>query len=98
MPRTVPDDYYVLMWNFYKPLYTSGPQRAAEAIRRFRELGCNGGTLMATFVNAAGYKASLDRYGMPSASFDVLDANTSPFLENDFPFYVMNVCRPSCKT
>ncbi len=94
MPRTVQDDYYVLMWNFFEPLYSSGPERAAQAIVRYRELACNGGTCTATFVNREGYKASLERFGLPPAKFDLLDANTSPFLENDFPFYVMNLCRP----
>lgn len=94
MPRTPRDDYHVLMWNFYDPLYVGGPEKAALAIRRFRELACNGGTLMATFVNAAEYKRSLESFGLPPLDFKGEDMGTSPFLENRFPFYVMNVCRP----
>jgi hypothetical protein len=94
MPRTPRDDYYVLMWNFYDPLYFGGPEKAALAIRRFRELGCNGGTLIATFVNVPAYDESLKAFGLPPAQFQRQSMGTSPFRENTFPFYVMNVCRP----
>lgn len=94
MARTPRDDYHVLMWNFFDPLYIGGAAKAARAIRRFRELACNGGTLMATFVNAAEYRRSLASFGLPPLDFKGQDMGVSPFLENRFPFYVMNVCRP----
>jgi hypothetical protein len=94
MPRMVRDDYPVLMWNFMDPLYTSGRERAALAIRRFREIACNGGTLIATFVNLDNYRETLPHFGLPPISFKAQEMGTFPFLENDFAFYVMNICRP----
>jgi len=94
MPRVPRDDYFVLMWNFYDPLYFGGAEQASLAIRRFRELGCNGGTLIATFVNVPAYDESLKAFRLPPAQFQRQTMGTAPFLENRFPFYVMNVCRP----
>jgi len=82
------------MWNFVEPIYTSGPDRARLAIERFRELACNGGTCMATFVNPESYARSLEAFGLPPVTFGLHDMGASPFVENDFPFYVMNVVRP----
>ena len=93
MLRPVRDDYYVLVWNFIDPLFTEGPERAAEAIARFRDLACNGGTLIATFVNLQGYHDTLDRLGLPPITFKAVDLGASPFLEDGFPFYVENICR-----
>jgi hypothetical protein len=102
MPRAARDDFYVLMWNFYDPLYYRGPEHAALAIRRFRELGCNGGTLMATSVDSPAYWASAKAMGLGPAKASYRPptpeqlrhtADCAPFLPNRFPFYVMNVCR-----
>jgi len=94
VPRTVRDDFYVLMWNFYDPLYFGGPGKAALAVQRFREMHCNGGTLIATFVDPGSYDRSLEAYGLPLPEFERPEMGASPFAENDFPFYVMNICRP----
>ncbi len=94
MPRPVRDDFYVLMWNFYSPLLTEGPEKAALAVQRFREMACNGGTLIATFVDPKEYDASIEAFGLPLPGFERPKMGCSPFLENNFPFYVMNVCRP----
>ncbi|HOX06366.1 MAG TPA: beta-galactosidase [Planctomycetota bacterium] len=102
MPRAARDDYHVLMWNFYDPLYTSGAGKAQLAIRRFRELACNGGTLIATQVDSPAYWASLKamnlgpaKPGKPPTPEQLREVRgCAPFLENRFPFYVMNVCRP----
>ena len=94
MPRAARDDYHVLMWNFYDPLYFGGPEKARLAIRRFRELACNGGTLIATFVDQDEYQRSLAAFGLPPAEFKSKGMGASPFAENRFPFYVMNLCRP----
>ncbi len=94
MPRAPRDDYHVLMWNFYDPLYFGGPERAALAVRRFREMACNGGTLIATFVDPGAYEESLNSFGLPLPGFRRERMGASPFAENGFPFYVMNMCRP----
>jgi glycosyl hydrolase family 42 (putative beta-galactosidase) len=82
------------MWNFYDPLYFGSPEKASLAIQRFREMHCNGGTLIATFVNAKSYDRSLGEFKLPLPSFERPQLGASPFLENQFPFYVMNICRP----
>ena len=46
--KKVKDDYYVLMWNFLEPMFSSGPEKADQAIARFRDLGSNGATMIAT--------------------------------------------------
>lgn len=94
MPRTPRDDYHVLMWNYYDPLYFGGSEKAALAVRRFREMACNGGTLIATFVDPGEYEESLNSFDLPLPGFKREHMGASPFLENDFPFYVMNLCRP----
>jgi Beta-galactosidase/Beta-galactosidase trimerisation domain len=94
MPRTPKDDFHVLMWNFYDPMYTGGPEKAALAIKRFREMHCNGGTLIATFVDPESYDKSLVNFNLPKATFDRPKHGAFPFKENGFPFYVMNICRP----
>lgn len=94
MGRTPRDDFYVLMWNSYDPLFFGGRRKAAGAIRRFREMGCNGGTLIPAFLNPTAYEASMHTFRLPLPSFARPRIGTSPFLENRFPFYVMNVVRP----
>ncbi|MCX7590295.1 MAG: beta-galactosidase, partial [Kiritimatiellae bacterium] len=94
MPRTARDDFYVLMWNYIDPLFIEGPQKADRAIARFRELGCNGGTVMATFVDVDDYKQSLKLLGYPEITFRTMDVSEYRYRENSFPFFVMNMCRP----
>jgi len=88
------DDYYVLMYTFVTPLFSGDPERARLAIQRFREHGCNGGTLSATFVNVDSYTASIEKFGYPPVTFPTPEMGSSPFRENDFPFYVENIVRP----
>ncbi len=94
MPKFVKDDFYVLMWNFYEPAYSGGPEKAALAIQRFREMHCNGGTLVGVFVAPESYDRSLDEFKLPKPNFNRPQMGTFPFAENEFPFYVMNLCRP----
>ena len=93
MIRPPKDDYYVLMWNFMKPMFTGGPEVADRAIERFRQVGCNGATLIATNVDPASYLESLKTMGLPEPNFPMSDLADYRYLENDFPFYVMNMCR-----
>ncbi len=57
--RRPPDDFYVLMWNFLDPMFTNGPETADRAISRFRQIGCNGATLVASYVDHDHYKSTL---------------------------------------
>ncbi len=91
--RFVPrDDYYVNMWNFFQPFYDT-PEKAKKAIRRFRELGCNAGTMMAPMVDHEAYLKSLESYKL-TFNGKLPNVGSFPFKENQFPFYVMNVLRP----
>ena len=92
--RPVPrDDYYVNMWNFFHPFYDT-PEMAAKAVKRFRELGCNGGTMMASMIDHEAYLESLKPMRLTFGYKGVSTQGTYPFKENDLPFYVMNVLRP----
>jgi hypothetical protein len=93
MSRPPRDDYYVLMWSFIDPLFVNGPEKAKQAIQRFRDLACNGGTLIATFVDLPSYHESLRQLGLPPITFTAQDLRTFPYLENDFSFYVENIVR-----
>ena len=93
MTRQPKDDYYVLMWNYMTPMFTGGAETADRAIARFRELGCNGAMLGATFVNYPGYVETLKPMGLPDPGFGGRDVAVYRYIENDFPFYVMNMCR-----
>lgn len=94
MKRTPRDDYYVIMWNFVEPLFSEGAAKADRAIARFRELGCNGATVIATFVDVEDYKQSIKVLGYPPITFRTIEAEQFRYRENNFPFYVMNLCRP----
>ncbi|MFW6159104.1 MAG: beta-galactosidase, partial [Planctomycetota bacterium] len=92
--RPVPrDDYYVHMWNFFHPFYDT-PEKAKKAIKRYRAIACNAGTMMASMVDHEAYLESLDTYGLEFKYKAVRTTGTYPFKENDFAFYVMNVLRP----
>jgi hypothetical protein len=82
------------MWNTYSPLLTEGPEKAALAVQRFREMSCNGGTLISTFVNPKEYDTSIKAFGLELPGFERPEMGSSPFREHNFPFYVMNMCRP----
>jgi hypothetical protein len=92
--RFVPrDDYYVNMWNFFRPFYDT-PKKAKKAIRRYRDLGCNAGTMMASMIDHEAYLDALKPMKLTFSYKGVATQGTFPFKENDFPFYVMNVLRP----
>ena len=92
--RRPKDDYYVLMWTNVVPVYSSGPEMAARAIERFRELGCNGGTAINTFICPEEYKAATRKLGL-DANFKFATPRVGPevYVENNFPLYVENMCR-----
>ena len=92
MPRPIPDDYAVLMWNFVDPMFSSGPERADLAISRFREMGCNGATLIASFVDHEDYRETYRRLELGELEHPQADYSQYRYRENDFPFYVMNLC------
>ena len=88
------DNYYVFMWTNVVPVYSSGPDLAARAIERFRELGCNGGTAINTFICPEEYKAATRRLGL-DANFKFPTPQVGPevYVENNFPLYIENMCR-----
>jgi hypothetical protein len=95
MPKKAPkDDYYVLMWTNVVPVYSSGPEPAARAISRFRELGCNGGTAINTFICPEEYKAATRKLGL-DANFKFATPRVGPevYVDNKFPLYIENMCR-----
>jgi glycosyl hydrolase family 42 (putative beta-galactosidase) len=92
--RHVPrDDYYVTMWNFFKPFYDT-PKKAKRAIRRYRDLGCNSGTMMSSMIDHEAYLKSLKPMGLTFGYKGIKTQGASPFKENNFPFYLMNILRP----
>ena len=92
-PTATPrDDYYVLMWNFLAPMFTSGAERADRAIARFRELGCNGATLIASYVDYPGYQELYRRIGLGEFEHKKPPTADYRYRENGLPFYVMNLC------
>jgi len=88
------DDFYVLIYNFIEPLFSSGSEKTALAFRRFREMGVNGGCLTSPFVNRDGYLASVKAFGLPPPEFKLRELGAHPFLDHQFPFYVENMVRP----
>ena len=91
MPRSPRDDYAVLMWNFVDPLFSSGPEKADLAIARFREMGCNGATLIASFVDHEDYRETYRRLELGELEHPQADYSQYRYRENNFPFYVMNL-------
>ena len=66
--RTMPrDDYYVTMWNFFKPFYDT-PKKARKAIRRYRALGCNSGTMMSSMIDHEAFLKSMKASNVPEAT------------------------------
>jgi hypothetical protein len=92
MPSSPHDDYPVLMWNFVDPMFTSGAEKADLAIARFREMGCTGATLISSFVDHADYRETYRRLGLGAFEHAANDHAQYRYRENDFPFYVMNLC------
>ncbi|MCG3181318.1 MAG: hypothetical protein BIFFINMI_03698 [Phycisphaerae bacterium] len=86
------EDYYVLMWNFLEPMFTGGAERADLAIRRFREIGCNGATFIASYVDHPGYHETYRRMGLGPLEHQLPPATDYRYRQNDLPFYVMNLC------
>jgi len=94
MRRQPLDDYYVLMWVFLDPIFRSGPEKARLALRRFREAGCNGANCHGAFVDPASFRRYIRRTGLEQEfPYETPEMNASPFLENDFPIYIENICR-----
>jgi hypothetical protein len=93
MPSVPRDDYYVNMWNMFSPFYDS-PELARRAIERYRELGCNAGTMMGPMIDHDAYLAALKPMQLDFNYSGDFRRGVFPFKENDFPFYVMNVVRP----
>jgi hypothetical protein len=93
MPFVPRDDYYVNMWNFFHPFYDT-PEKARKAIARYRALGCNAGTMMASMIDHDAYLDALKPMHLTFNYKGVANQGTFPFKENNFPFYVMNVLRP----
>jgi len=93
MKRPPPDDYYVLMWNFIEPMFSSGPELADKAIARFREIACNGATLIASYADHPNYQSTSEELGLPKLEHLKGDSGDYRYGENRFPFYVMNLAR-----
>jgi hypothetical protein len=94
MAREPLDDYYVMMWTFLDPIFKSGPEKARLALQRFREAGCNGAACHGAFIAPESFKKYIRRTGLEKEfPYDTPQMDASPFLENDFPFWVENVCR-----
>jgi len=90
MPR---DDYYVTMWNFFKPFFDT-PEKAKRAIRRYRDLGSNAGTMMSSMVDHQAFLESMKAFGTEFKYKGIKTEKAFPFKENRFPYYLMNVLRP----
>jgi len=90
MPR---DDYYATMWNFFKPFYDT-PTKARKAIRRYRALGCNSGTMMSSMIDHEAFLKSMKAFGTKFRYKGIKTEGAFPFKENQFPYYLMNILRP----
>ncbi len=94
MPRAPLDDYYVMMWVFLDPIFKSGPEKARLALERFREAGCNGAACHGAFVAPKSFKNYIRRTGLEKEfPYETPEMNASPYLENDFPIWIENICR-----
>ncbi|MHC4917934.1 MAG: beta-galactosidase, partial [Planctomycetota bacterium] len=94
MPRTPPDDYYVMMWTVPDPIFQSGPEKARLALQRFREAGCNGASCHGAFIDPESFRKYIRRTGLEKEfPYETPELNTSPYLENDFPVWIENICR-----
>ncbi|MCK5711562.1 MAG: beta-galactosidase, partial [Hyphomicrobiaceae bacterium] len=94
MPCSPPDDYYVMMWTFLDPIFKSGPAKARLALERFREAGFNSASCHGAFIAPSSFKNYIKRTGLEKEfPYETPEMNASPYLENDFPFWVENICR-----
>ncbi len=94
MARKPLDDYYVIMWTFLDPIFKNGPEKSRLALQRFREAGCNGAACHAAFVEPESFKKYIERAGLSEEfPYEMPDMGTSPYLENDFPIWIENICR-----
>ncbi|MHC4915825.1 MAG: beta-galactosidase, partial [Planctomycetota bacterium] len=94
MARKPLDDYYVMMWTFPDPIFKSGPEKARLALERFREAGCNAAACHGAFIDPKSFKRYIQRCGLAEEfPYDMPRLDTFPFLENDFPMWVENICR-----
>jgi hypothetical protein len=94
MPRKPLDDYYVMMWTFLDPLFKSGDEKSRLALERFREAGCNGAACHGAFIEPQSFKKYIERSGLAEEfPYETPDMGASPFLENDFPIWIENICR-----
>ena len=92
--RTMPrDDYYATMWNFFKPFFDT-PKKARKAIRRYRALGCNSGTMMSSMIDHEAFLKSMKAFGTEFRYKGIKTEGAFPFKENKFPYYLMNILRP----
>jgi hypothetical protein len=81
------------MWNFFRPFYET-PEKARKAIRRYRALGCNSGTMMSSMIDHDAFLASMKAFGLRFGYKGLKTEGAFPFKENGFPYYLMNVLRP----